>query len=61
MRRLTLGRLAGMFEESVESFITQWRPYAADVTLFPHTEGSPAARVPRCRGYLRCFGTYRPL
>ena len=30
-----------MFEESVESFITQWRPYAADVTLFSHTEGSP--------------------
>lgn len=30
-----------MFEESVESFITQWRPYAADVTLFAHTEGSP--------------------
>lgn len=30
-----------MFEESVESFITQWRPYAADATLFPHTEGSP--------------------
>ncbi len=30
-----------MFEDSVESFITQWRPYAADVTLFPHTEGSP--------------------
>ncbi len=29
------------FEESVESFITQWRPYAADVTLFAHTEGSP--------------------
>ncbi len=30
-----------MFEESVESFITQWRPYAADVTLFSHTEGTP--------------------
>jgi len=30
-----------VFEESVESFIIQWRPYAADVTLFAHTEGSP--------------------
>lgn len=30
-----------MFEESVESFITQWRPYAADAALFAHTEGSP--------------------
>ena len=30
-----------MFEESVEGFIAQWRPYAADVTLFAHTEGSP--------------------
>ena len=30
-----------MFEESVESFLSQWRPYAADVTLFARTEGSP--------------------
>lgn len=30
-----------MFEESVETFITQWRPYAADATLFAATEGSP--------------------
>lgn len=30
-----------MFEESVESFIIQWRPYAADAALFAHTEGSP--------------------
>lgn len=30
-----------MFEESVESFLTQWRPYAAPVQLFAHTEGSP--------------------
>lgn len=30
-----------MFEESVETFITQWRPYAADAVLFAATEGSP--------------------
>lgn len=30
-----------MFEESVESFLAQWRPYAASVQLFAHTEGSP--------------------
>lgn len=30
-----------MFEESIESFIMQWKPYAATVQLFPHTEGSP--------------------
>ncbi len=30
-----------MFEESVESFVSQWRPYAADVTLFTQAEGSP--------------------
>lgn len=30
-----------MFEESVESFIAQWRPYAAKVQLFAHVEGSP--------------------
>lgn len=42
-----------MFEESVESFITQWRPYAADVTLFPHTEGSPLLE---CRAGDAIFG-----
>ncbi len=42
-----------MFEESVESFITQWRPYAADVTLFPHTEGSPLLE---CRTVGAIFG-----
>ncbi len=30
-----------MFEESVESFIAQWRPYAAQVQLFAHVEGNP--------------------
>jgi len=30
-----------MFEESVESFVTQWKPYAADVHLFSRVEGSP--------------------
>ncbi len=35
------GRLLGVFEESVESFIAQWRPYAAQVELFAHLEGSP--------------------
>lgn len=34
-----------MFEESIESFITQWKPYAATVQLFPHTEGSPLLEV----------------
>jgi hypothetical protein len=42
-----------MFEESVESFITRWRPYAADVTLFPHTEGSPLLE---CRAGDAIFG-----
>ena len=42
-----------MFEESVESFITQWRPYAADVTLFAHTEGSPLLE---CRAAGVIFG-----
>ncbi len=42
-----------MFEESVESFITQWRPYAADATLFPHTEGSPLLE---CRAGSAIFG-----
>ena len=42
-----------MFEESVESFITQWRPYAADVTLFAHTEGSPLLE---CRAAGAIFG-----
>ena len=42
-----------MFEESVESFITQWRPYAADVTLFPNTEGSPLLE---CRAGDAIFG-----
>ncbi len=42
-----------MFEESVESFITQWRPYAADATLFPHTEGSPLLE---CRAGGAIFG-----
>lgn len=30
-----------MLEESVESFVLQWKPYAASVELFAHTEGSP--------------------
>lgn len=42
-----------MFEESVESFITQWRPYAADITLFPRTEGSPLLE---CRAGDAIFG-----
>ena len=42
-----------MFEESVESFITQWRPYAADATLFAHTEGSPLLE---CRAGGAIFG-----
>ena len=42
-----------MFEESVEGFITQWRPYAADVTLFAHTEGSPLLE---CRAAGAIFG-----
>ena len=42
-----------MFEESVESFLTQWRPYAADVTLFAHTEGSPLLE---CRAAGVIFG-----
>jgi len=30
-----------MIEESPESFIARWREHAADVELFPRTEGSP--------------------
>lgn len=30
-----------MIEESPEGFIQRWREYAADVQLFPRTEGSP--------------------
>ena len=30
-----------MFEESVEGFVAQWKPYAARALLFAHTEGSP--------------------
>lgn len=30
-----------MFEESPEAFMARWRPFATDVQLFPHTEGSP--------------------
>ncbi len=30
-----------MFEESVEGFVVQWKPYAARVELFARTEGSP--------------------
>ena len=30
-----------MIEESVESFITQFKPYAAPVEVLPHVEGSP--------------------
>ena len=29
------------FEDSIESFITQWKPYAASVQLFSRTEGNP--------------------
>ncbi len=29
------------FEDSIESFISQWKPYAASVTLFSRTEGNP--------------------
>ncbi len=32
---------ASMIEESPESFISRWRAHAADVELFPRTEGSP--------------------
>jgi hypothetical protein len=42
-----------VFEESVESFLTQWRPYAADVILFPRTEGSPLLE---CRAAGVIFG-----
>lgn len=30
-----------MIEDSVESFIARFKPYAAPVTIFSHTEGSP--------------------
>lgn len=30
-----------MFEDSPEAFVQRWRPYAAQVELFAHTEGSP--------------------
>ena len=29
------------FEDSIESFILQWKPYAASVQLFSRTEGNP--------------------
>ncbi len=29
------------FEDSIENFISQWRPYAASVQLFSRTEGNP--------------------
>lgn len=34
-----------MIEDSPESFIARWKGYAADVELFPHTEGSPLLEV----------------
>ena len=33
--------LTFVIEESVESFILQFKPYAADVEILPHIEGSP--------------------
>ena len=35
------GVLETAFEDSIEGFIAQWKPYAATVQLFSRTEGNP--------------------
>ncbi len=34
-----------MFEDSPESFISRWRPFATRVHVFPRTEGSPLLEI----------------
>lgn len=45
----------GMIEDSPESFIARWRDYAAQVELFPHTEGSPLLEVKAGTALLQLF------
>ncbi len=44
-----------MLEDSIESFVTQWKPYAATAELFAHFEGSPLLE---CRAAGKIFHVF---